>query len=345
MTASGRPTMGKARYGQAFASSAQDGRVVCHDMHTRRDGAPRGRHCALRGQRAVVPVGTIPLPGFGDVSRGQPPPRRTPDRIALELVAVCHCHIRSPFWRASLFEDRNGTGTGPHQLSGGQQQRVALARSLVTDPAILLLEEPLGALDKSLRESMQFELREIQKKLGITAILVTHNQEEALTMSDRIAVMSTRRVVQIGTPIEVYEQPRTRFVSEFLGTANILPGEVAEPVADGRWNTVIVFCLIAPLLTSIIMRTFGWTVLFARRGLINNWLVEWGLVARPLRIVDTELMVYVGLAHVLVPFMVLSMRVSDLLCMRDPVHASSKGSMHDDFQGTAGRTAEGSKAP
>jgi len=121
-----------------------------------------------------------------------------------------------------------------HQLSGGQQQRVALARSLVTDPAILLLDEPLGALDKSLRESMQFELREIQKKLGITAILVTHDQEEALTMSDRIAVMSTGRVVQIGSPIEVYEQPRTRFVSEFLGTANILPGEVTGPAADGR---------------------------------------------------------------------------------------------------------------
>ena len=121
-----------------------------------------------------------------------------------------------------------------HQLSGGQQQRVALVRSLVTDPAILLLDEPLGALDKSLRESMQFELREIQKKLGITAIIVTHDQEEALTMSDRIAVMSTGRVVQIGTPIEVYERPRTRFVSEFLGTANILPGQVVGPVADGQ---------------------------------------------------------------------------------------------------------------
>lgn len=120
-----------------------------------------------------------------------------------------------------------------HQLSGGQQQRVALARSLVTDPAILLLDEPLGALDKSLRESMQFELREIQRKLGITAILVTHDQEEALTMSDRIAVMSMGRVVQIGTPIEVYERPRTRFVSEFLGTANILQGEVVGRPKNG----------------------------------------------------------------------------------------------------------------
>ncbi|WP_454688311.1 ABC transporter ATP-binding protein [Achromobacter aloeverae] len=122
---------------------------------------------------------------------------------------------------------------GTHQLSGGQQQRVALARSLVTDPAILLLDEPLGALDKNLRESMQFELREIQKNLGITAIIVTHDQEEALTMSDRIAVMSTGRVVQVGTPIEVYERPQSGFVSEFLGTANILPGVVVGQPANG----------------------------------------------------------------------------------------------------------------
>ncbi len=137
-----------------------------------------------------------------------------------EMLKLVHLH---------QYEDRS-----IHQLSGGQQQRVALARSLVTDPAILLLDEPLGALDKSLRESMQFELREIQKKLGITAIIVTHDQEEALTMSDRVAVMSTGRVVQIGTPIEVYERPKTRFVSEFLGTANILRGVVAGQTKDGR---------------------------------------------------------------------------------------------------------------
>lgn len=113
-----------------------------------------------------------------------------------------------------------------HQLSGGQQQRVALARSLVTDPKVLLLDEPLGALDKNLRERMQFELREIQRRLGITSILVTHDQEEALTMSDRIAVMSAGEIVQIGGPTEVYERPKNRFVSEFLGTANIFEGIV-----------------------------------------------------------------------------------------------------------------------
>jgi putative spermidine/putrescine transport system ATP-binding protein len=115
------------------------------------------------------------------------------------------------------FEDRS-----PAQLSGGQQQRVALARSLITSPAVLLLDEPLGALDKNLRESMQFELRQLQKRLGITTVLVTHDQEEALTMSDSVAVMNHGRVLQVGPPQEVYARPKERFVSEFLGTSNLL---------------------------------------------------------------------------------------------------------------------------
>jgi len=132
--------------------------------------------------------------------------------------------------RLGKFEDRQ-----IHQLSGGQQQRVALARALVTNPTILLLDEPLGALDKNLRERMQFELREIQRRLGITSLLVTHDQEEALTMSDRIAVMSEGQILQIGTPTEVYERPRTRFVSEFLGTSNILSATVRGEVRSGIW--------------------------------------------------------------------------------------------------------------
>ena len=115
------------------------------------------------------------------------------------------------------FEDRS-----PAQLSGGQQQRVALARSLITSPAVLLLDEPLGALDKNLRESMQFELRQLQKRLGITTVLVTHDQEEALTMSDSVAVMNHGRVLQVGPPQEVYARPKERFVSEFLGASNLL---------------------------------------------------------------------------------------------------------------------------
>ncbi len=114
----------------------------------------------------------------------------------------------------------------PAQLSGGQQQRVALARALVTRPAVLLLDEPLGALDRKLRAQMQVEIRALQRAVGITTIFVTHDQEEALTLADRIAVMEHGRIVQIGAPAEIYERPRTRFVSDFIGVSNFLPGTV-----------------------------------------------------------------------------------------------------------------------
>ncbi|WP_102960233.1 ABC transporter ATP-binding protein [Mangrovicella endophytica] len=121
--------------------------------------------------------------------------------------------------------------TYPSQLSGGQQQRVALARSLVVNPKVLLLDEPLGALDRSLRESMQFEIRAMQQRLGITTLLVTHDQEEALSMADRVAVMNAGRILQVGAPSEIYDRPQTRFVAEFLGTSNILEGRASS---DGR---------------------------------------------------------------------------------------------------------------
>ncbi len=114
----------------------------------------------------------------------------------------------------------------PAELSGGQRQRVALARALVLEPPILLLDEPLGALDLQLRKEMQLELRQLNRALGITFILVTHDQEEALAMSDRIAVMSAGRVVQIGSPAEIYEHPRTAFVANFIGEANLFGGTV-----------------------------------------------------------------------------------------------------------------------
>jgi putative spermidine/putrescine transport system ATP-binding protein len=110
----------------------------------------------------------------------------------------------------------------PGQLSGGQQQRVALARALVVEPPVLLCDEPLGALDRKLRQQMQFELKELQKRLGVTLVFVTHDQEEALAMSDRIAVMNRGRVEQVGSPTEIYERPRTRFVADFIGEINIL---------------------------------------------------------------------------------------------------------------------------
>jgi spermidine/putrescine transport system ATP-binding protein len=115
----------------------------------------------------------------------------------------------------------------PSQLSGGQQQRVALARCLAIEPAVLLLDEPLGALDKKLREEMQVELRVLQRKLGITTIFVTHDQEEALSLSDRIAILNEGRIEQIGTPVEIYENPRNWFVSQFIGICNFLDARVA----------------------------------------------------------------------------------------------------------------------
>lgn len=121
----------------------------------------------------------------------------------------------------------------PKQLSGGQQQRVALARALVTRPKVLLLDEPLGALDKHLRQEMQVELRRIQREVGITTIFVTHDQEEALTLSDRIAIFNFGRIIQEGAPMEVYERPLTKFAAGFLGEANFLPGRVTAQQSDG----------------------------------------------------------------------------------------------------------------
>ncbi|MDX2730288.1 MULTISPECIES: ABC transporter ATP-binding protein [unclassified Streptomyces] len=122
----------------------------------------------------------------------------------------------------------------PSQLSGGQRQRVALARALVGRPKVLLLDEPLGALDLKLREQMQVELKAIQREVGITFVFVTHDQEEALTMSDRIAVFNQGRVEQIGTPAQIYERPATSFVAGFVGTSNLLTDDAAEQVVGDR---------------------------------------------------------------------------------------------------------------
>jgi spermidine/putrescine transport system ATP-binding protein len=126
----------------------------------------------------------------------------------------------------------------PDQLSGGQQQRVALARALVNRPEVLLLDEPLGALDLKLRKEMQLELKTLQREVGITFVYVTHDQEEALTMSDRIAVMNLGKVLQTGTPTEIYERPTSRFVADFIGETNFLDGVVQEQ--DGELATVLV---------------------------------------------------------------------------------------------------------
>ena len=120
----------------------------------------------------------------------------------------------------------------PHQLSGGQRQRVALARSLVKRPKVLLLDEPLGALDKKLREETQFELINIQEELGVTFLVVTHDQEEAMTLSSRIGVMNDGEITQTGTPTEIYEFPNSRFVADFIGSVNVFEGRIVEDEAD-----------------------------------------------------------------------------------------------------------------
>jgi putative spermidine/putrescine transport system ATP-binding protein len=139
-------------------------------------------------------------------------PRNERDRRVGEVLALV---------KLTGFEDRK-----PRQLSGGQQQRVALARALVINPTVLLLDEPFSALDKNLRASMQVELREIQRKLGVTTIFVTHDQSEALSLSDRMAVMSGGRIRQLGTPEEIYRRPCDRFVASFVGDTNVLRGRL-----------------------------------------------------------------------------------------------------------------------
>ena len=144
---------------------------------------------------------------------------------ALELVQLPHTALRRP-----------------HQLSGGQRQRIALARALVNEPAVLLLDEPLGALDLKLRKAMQFELKRMQQQIGITFVFVTHDQEEAMTMADRIAVMNEGRVLQVGSPDAIYEHPESRFVADFIGETNFIEGRLVSAqgqrgevaLADGR---------------------------------------------------------------------------------------------------------------
>src|SRR6266702_2901335 len=121
----------------------------------------------------------------------------------------------------------------PAQLSGGQQQRVALGRALVIEPAMLLLDEPLGALDKGLRESMQVELRALQRRLGLTTIMVTHDQDEALTMADKIVVMRDGKLEQVGSATEIYQRPASKFVAQFIGASNLFEGQVEQRNGDG----------------------------------------------------------------------------------------------------------------
>ncbi len=196
-------------------------------------------------------LGGFEIPTLGEISiDGEPmaavPPYRRPVNMVFQSYAIFpHLNVfqniafglrKDGLSRAQLSQRvgealalirLEGYGErAAHELSGGQRQRVALARALVKKPKVLLLDEPLGALDKKLREHMQIELRDLQKALGITFLFVTHDQEEALTMSDRIAVMSAGKVVEVGPPQQLYAAPRTRFVAEFIGTMNFFEGRM-----------------------------------------------------------------------------------------------------------------------
>lgn len=151
----------------------------------------------------------------------------------LEMRNVARAEIYNRVDRVLQLVDLPGYGPRyPRQLSGGQQQRIALARAIVFEPRLLLMDEPLGALDKRLREKMQLEIKQLHRRLGVAILYVTHDQDEALVMSDRIAVFNAGRIEQIGTPVELYEHPRTRFVAEFIGESNVLEAATSTSV-DG----------------------------------------------------------------------------------------------------------------
>ncbi len=152
---------------------------------------------------------------------------------ALEVQGVSRAHRLAEVAEALDKVGMAELGTRkPEQLSGGQRQRVALARAIVAKPRLLLLDEPLSALDRNLRQQMQFELKDLQHRLGIAFVFVTHDQEEALTMSDRIVVIRAGKVEQVGSPREIYRKPKTRFVADFIGETNLLPARVTE--VDGE---------------------------------------------------------------------------------------------------------------
>lgn len=161
--------------------------------------------------------------GYGLMVKGTPKPQR--DAKAEEMLTLV---------KLDGYGDRK-----PSQLSGGQRQRVALARALVNEPRVLLLDEPLGALDLKLREAMQDELKTLQARLGITFVFVTHDQGEALSMADSLAVFNNGKIAQIGTPAEVYAKPRTRFVADFVGSSNVLAPEVTQALGGpARWSSL-----------------------------------------------------------------------------------------------------------
>lgn len=184
---------------------------------------------------------------FGETAEGIPPYRRNVNTVFQDYALFPHLNVLDNVAYGLMIRGQSKIERGrkaeealelvqlpgyalrrPNQLSGGQRQRVALARALVNSPKVLLLDEPLGALDLKLREQMQEELKALQKKLGITFVFVTHDQGEALSMADRVAVFNYGRIMQVGSPQEIYSKPRSRFVADFVGSSNVLPPELSK---------------------------------------------------------------------------------------------------------------------
>jgi putative spermidine/putrescine transport system ATP-binding protein len=192
---------------------------------------------------------------FGETAEGLPPYRRNVNTVFQDYALFPHMTIlenvgyglmvkgvpraqreKKALEALALVELKGFDARRPSQLSGGQRQRVALARALVNEPKVLLLDEPLGALDLKLREQMQVELKALQRNLGITFVFVTHDQGEALSMADRVAIFNEGKIVQIGAPQDIYERPRTRFVADFVGSSNVLPPAfVAKTGGPAKW--------------------------------------------------------------------------------------------------------------
>ncbi|MER8385614.1 ABC transporter ATP-binding protein [Mesorhizobium sp. M0166] len=195
---------------------------------------------------------------FGERAEGVPPYRRNVNTVFQDYALFPHLNVldnvayglmvkgvgRSERQKAAeealaLVRLPGYGARRPGQLSGGQRQRVALARALVNQPKVLLLDEPLGALDLKLRENMQEELKSLQKALGITFVFVTHDQGEALSMADRVAVFNDGKIMQIGTPEDIYQRPKTRFVADFVGSSNVLPPDFVQRYAgQHRWGSL-----------------------------------------------------------------------------------------------------------
>ncbi len=195
---------------------------------------------------------------FGETAEGVPPYRRNVNTVFQDYALFPHMNVVENVGYGLMIRgvgklERHSKASEalalvklagmesrrPSELSGGQRQRVALARALVNEPKVLLLDEPLGALDLKLREQMQVELKALQRKVGITFIFVTHDQGEALAMADRVAIFNEGKIVQVGTPEEIYERPRSRFVADFVGSSNVLsPDWAARLGGTARWTSV-----------------------------------------------------------------------------------------------------------